>query len=313
MPASLRSDGVRVHPGIPFGFHSEIAFGFAGILTPALSAALGVQGPSWCGLFLPRADVLDSALDGDIDFITGPLELEIDPDEWERRVGIEADQVPIWASRQFATSRAMMQAAADGLIQWPPRLEHIGGCEVKVSWFDATNTTWHATHAGESRRVKGQLKVLRRFGFSRVGFFHLGATKPRSLDSFNPWLLAGSDASLAWRSFELLFPPSEMPDYGYFQAVVGGVPFAAEDLSGAGGSLRVHQPAALIGGSPLPWREQVARRLSKIPRPRLCRVFIRACSQCGAWSLVDSPSPVACASCGGQLYDDSAVLAGQET
>ena len=33
MPASLRSDGVRVHPGMPFGFPSESAFGFAGILT----------------------------------------------------------------------------------------------------------------------------------------------------------------------------------------------------------------------------------------------------------------------------------------
>jgi hypothetical protein len=32
MPASLRSDGVRVHPGMPFGFPSELAFGFAGIL-----------------------------------------------------------------------------------------------------------------------------------------------------------------------------------------------------------------------------------------------------------------------------------------
>ena len=32
-PASLRSEGVRVHPGMPFGFPSETAFGFAGILT----------------------------------------------------------------------------------------------------------------------------------------------------------------------------------------------------------------------------------------------------------------------------------------
>jgi hypothetical protein len=32
MPASLCSDGVRVHPGMPFGFPPETAFGFAGIL-----------------------------------------------------------------------------------------------------------------------------------------------------------------------------------------------------------------------------------------------------------------------------------------
>ena len=32
MPASLRSEGVRVHPRMPFGFLAELAFGFAGIL-----------------------------------------------------------------------------------------------------------------------------------------------------------------------------------------------------------------------------------------------------------------------------------------
>src|SRR5712671_7885536 len=31
MPASLRSDGVRDHPGMPFGFIPDSAFGFAGI------------------------------------------------------------------------------------------------------------------------------------------------------------------------------------------------------------------------------------------------------------------------------------------
>jgi hypothetical protein len=32
VPASLRSDGVRDHPGMPFGFPPELAFSFAGIL-----------------------------------------------------------------------------------------------------------------------------------------------------------------------------------------------------------------------------------------------------------------------------------------
>src|SRR6266853_247107 len=31
-PASLRSEGVRVHPGMPLGFPSETAFGFDGIV-----------------------------------------------------------------------------------------------------------------------------------------------------------------------------------------------------------------------------------------------------------------------------------------
>ncbi len=31
LPASLRSDGVRDHPGMPFGINLDLAFGFAGI------------------------------------------------------------------------------------------------------------------------------------------------------------------------------------------------------------------------------------------------------------------------------------------
>jgi hypothetical protein len=38
VPASLRSDGVRVHPGMPFGFVPESAFGFAGIPTQPFSS-----------------------------------------------------------------------------------------------------------------------------------------------------------------------------------------------------------------------------------------------------------------------------------
>jgi hypothetical protein len=35
-PALLRAEGVRVHPGMPFGFPSETAFGCAGILRRGL-------------------------------------------------------------------------------------------------------------------------------------------------------------------------------------------------------------------------------------------------------------------------------------
>jgi hypothetical protein len=47
MPASLRSDDVRVHPGMPLGFPSESAFGFAGILNggsqPSHFGPIGAQ------------------------------------------------------------------------------------------------------------------------------------------------------------------------------------------------------------------------------------------------------------------------------
>ena len=43
MPASLRSEGVRVHPGMPFGFPPEPAFGFAGIPTPPRESRLTLK------------------------------------------------------------------------------------------------------------------------------------------------------------------------------------------------------------------------------------------------------------------------------
>ena len=42
VPASLRSEGVRVHSGMPFGIIPDLAFGFAGI--PKLPLAL----PPYC-------------------------------------------------------------------------------------------------------------------------------------------------------------------------------------------------------------------------------------------------------------------------
>jgi len=40
VPASLRSDGVRVHPGMPFGIIADLAFGFAGIPTMRAESVL---------------------------------------------------------------------------------------------------------------------------------------------------------------------------------------------------------------------------------------------------------------------------------
>jgi hypothetical protein len=60
-PASLGSKGVRVHPGMPFGFSSETAFGFAGILRRPLRGLQGQgYGPEarlWGGLPYNRTDV----------------------------------------------------------------------------------------------------------------------------------------------------------------------------------------------------------------------------------------------------------------
>ena len=163
------------------------------IYMPSLLGALGIAGPSWCGLSLPRKDVLDLELDGDIDIIAGPLEFDVGPGEWQKRLDEESRRMPLAMAHHLVEEQCVVRAAKDGLIRWPPRLDHLAGCEAKVSWFDSDQDAWHATHMGESRRVKGQLKVLLRYGFDRVAFLHLGATKPRTLEAVNPWLLASHE------------------------------------------------------------------------------------------------------------------------
>jgi hypothetical protein len=144
-------------------------------------------------------------------------------------------------ARSVVVHHCWKRAAEDGLLRWPPRLNLIAACEMKASWFDAEKGTWHATHVREGPRVKGQLELLLRFGLDRVGFLHLGATKPRAVESINPWFLAGHDAAIARKTMPFVFAPNEMPQCGYFQAVVGSVPFACEDLSDAGGG--AHGPS----------------------------------------------------------------------
>jgi len=53
-PASLRSDGVRDHPGMPFGFPSEQGFSFAGI--PSFAGAGAVRPPP--KILRPQTSVL---------------------------------------------------------------------------------------------------------------------------------------------------------------------------------------------------------------------------------------------------------------
>jgi hypothetical protein len=276
------------------------------IYMPSLLGALGIAGPSWCGLSLPRKDVLDLELDGDIDIIAGPLEFDVGPGEWQKRLDEESRRMPLAMAHHLVEEQCVVRAAKDGLIRWPPRLDHLAGCEAKVSWFDSDQDAWHATHMGESRRVKGQLKVLLRYGFDRVAFLHLGATKPRTLEAVNPWLLASHDAATAQRTFELLFPPSELPQCGYFQAVVGSIPFRTEDTAGAGGRLVVHQPCSATDGTPQQWRARFLDQLSELPRPKMCRSYVRACAKCGRWTLLSFAGPAPCDSCGEPLYDEEA-------
>ena len=266
-----------------------------------LTVAFGIAEPFWCGLFLPRKALFDVRLDGDIDFLAGPLELEVDEDEWRLRLEEECRRHHIGVARSVVVHHCWMRAAEDGLLRWPPRLKLIAACEMKASWFDAEKGTWHATHVREGPRVKGQLELLLRFGLDRVGFLHLGATKPRAVESINPWFLAGHDAAIARKTMPFVFAPNEMPQCGYFQAVVGSVPFACEDLSGAGGRLTVHQESPALASPAQDWRGGLFRKLAELPKPRSLRAFIRACPHCGQWQLATISGTTPCLACQKEL------------
>ena len=236
-----------------------------------LTVAFGIAEPFWCGLFLPRKALFDVRLDGDVDFLAGPLELEVDEDEWRLRLEEECRRHHIGVARSVVVHHCWMRAAEDGLLRWPPRLKLIAACEMKASWFDAEKGTWHATHVREGPRVKGQLELLLRFGLDRVGFLHLGATKPRAVESINSWFLAGHDAAIARKTMPFVFAPNEMPQCGYFQAVVGSVPFACEDLSGAGGRLTVHQESPALASPAQDWRGGLFQKLAEAAQTLLAQ------------------------------------------
>ena len=273
-----------------------------------LAAALGIMQPFWCGLFLSRKAVLDSSLQGDVDFLAGPLELEVNETEWRDRLDAECRRHHIGVPRSLVIQRCTLKAAEDGLLLWPPRLNRLAACEVKASWFDAEARTWHASHRREGSRVKGQLKLLLRFGLDRVGFLHLGATKPRVVESINPWFLAGHDAEVARKALPFVFAPEELPECGYFQAVIGSVPFACEDRSGAGGSLMIQQQSQALALPVQNWREGLLKRLAELPRPRSLEAFISECPTCNQWQFTSVSGAGPCLRCGRVSNDGEYLL-----
>ena len=146
-----------------------------------LLARLGLVGQWWCGLGLPRRVVLGQEdLRGDVDLVAGPLGLLLTPEAFAVRVRKTAAKLAGWHPSNWPNF-AVMEAAHEGLIQWPPDPSRLVASEVKASWFDRDalpDRAWRASQRRTGNRVVGQLRVLEGRGFCRLGFLHLAVTRP---------------------------------------------------------------------------------------------------------------------------------------
>ncbi|MCO5168157.1 MAG: hypothetical protein M9894_17585 [Planctomycetes bacterium] len=281
-----------------------------------LMTAMGVFGPWWLGLFLDRRDVFGEPLQGDIDFLGGPLEVALSADQKLELLKAETAKwdasTPQHAIQSFAAERA---AANQTLYVWPPKLDSLVAGELKVSWFDPAGQDmkprdvrrlrargepvvpgkWHGVHRGKGVNARSELQLLVDHGFERVAFFHLGAADPQSSQA-NAWIQGMAHADDAEKKQDLLYDPGEMPACGYLSAVMGAVPHKHEGLAGAGGSVRVvvEPPPNPVKAS---WKAHLLAELQKLPPPSVLSPFVRACPHCKAWVSLPSPYLQPCAGC----------------
>ncbi|MCZ6692039.1 MAG: hypothetical protein O7H41_20830 [Planctomycetota bacterium] len=265
-----------------------------------LFAEFGFGIPWWCGINLARADLFQEGMDGDVDIMAGPLQWDLTEEEWRERIDAQARRCSLTTARSNVIDYAVLRAAAEGKIKWPPDLGFLVACEVKASRFQPEDGIWRSTHTGEGIRVKGQLQLLLDRGIDNVAFLHLGATKPKEGPAINPYLQAAGDAADAEDQFPRVYNPPSLPLSGYFTSTLGAVDFALENESGAGGVIRVLQDCRPNPVGPQPWRAKLSEHLTKLPQPTVPCFFILPCPRCGAWRPVTRPFAVVCPSCSQQ-------------
>jgi len=274
-----------------------------------LAAGLGPMW--WCGIGLPRSEVFCRDLQGDVDIFAGPCELLGGDQEMQARVREEESRWPPETHPSRFVEFALLRAAAEHRILWPPRLEFLVGIEAKASWFDPDKGVWKATHSQEGSRIKGQLQVLVENGVDRVAFLHLASTKPRTAE-VNPWMEALGDlkasrecpeaprprrgAAACRRDREplpaLLFDPREVDGCAYYQGLIAGVPHAPEVQSGALSPLDVVVSGRLRRARAEPisqWRRNLRERLGGLGPPSLPGVFLAPCIAHGKWCWASTP------------------------
>ncbi len=206
--------------------------------------------------------------------------------------------MPLPTDRSWSINRASLDAAQEGHVLWPPKMDHVIAWEAKVSRF--SDDGWQSTHLGEGKRVKAQLRVPLQRGVNRVGFIHIVATRPRDASGGNPWLAAGADVDGALSSFDRIFEPEDLPGVAYVCVVLGAVAKGQEDFEGAGGAVTIQDASEnpLAATAPSEWRDQLRERLGNLPKPRSVRTFVMRCAKCGTWRHSSISTARAWCACG---------------
>lgn len=279
-------------------------YGHADELMHALGVPVGPSRGWWCGMWLRRDEVFGDGKDGDVDLLAGPLTFDFDDPELRRRVQKEATEWPLATNRASVVGSAIMKAAHEGHVVWPPSTDTVVACEVKASGY-SSETGLRNSHANEGRKVMAQLRYSLDHGIDRAALLHLCATRPRPTEAGNSWLLAGHDLGHTRASMPRIFEASEQPESGYFLGILGAVEGAEEHLEGASSGLEVLEVAAANPKSApgAAWRDRLSKRLADLPRPTTLRAFVKRCGKCGTWRQavmsIEQWSPCPCGMAGG--------------
>lgn len=259
---------------------------------------LGLRGPFWCGLFLPRKLVFgDASLQGDVDLIAGPMPWRMTSEEFERQRRAVARDFPLATPPESIDAFACMRAAAEGLLTWPPPLETLVACEIKASWYEPETGTWKRTHSGDVAGINGQLRLLAERGIERVALLHLGVTKPRPVAGaagFEAWAAAGADARKAQAAFRGIVPEDSF--IGSFSSTIGALAFATEESAGAETELEIMRAPCDNPRSPTSdrgWRDsnRGLRSLFRfVPRATATSVYLTYCVTCDEYRVGGLPS-----------------------
>lgn len=250
-----------------------------------LPGVLGLRRPRgwWCGLFLSRDLLFDRPLDGDVDFIAGPMRYTLAGEEVEERLQAARAIDPRWGDQL-----CHFEMGREGLVAWPPDVKEVVACEVKASYFDGE---WHRTHSKAQAKIMGQMGLLREHGVNRVALLHIGVTRPTE-ERVNTWTAAQGELGRAVTSFpEVSF--STKFEYGHFQAVMAATHDGLEDSAGAhAGLIVVREPGLVNPIVERSWHSPLRARLDALPRPKGLNTFILEFERCRQWRHSSSPDPL---------------------